>query len=620
MRVRSAKIAAAVLGVLLVPGAVQAAGAELPSLVRDIGFSLLAAGALVVVFTRLGIPEVAAFLVAGVAVGPAGAELITDIKNIDTIAQLGLVLLLFIIGLEIDVRKLRASGRVVLVTGLLQYPLCVLFGFAATKALVFLGIGGAALAGSSAALYVGLAVAASSTLIVVKLLQQNFQLDTQVGRICLALLIFQDIWAVVAISVQPSFGDLAIGPAFAPLVGIALLALIALGLGRYLIPVAFRWIAKLPEVILVAAVAWCFGIVFIGASLDRWLSGLAGGDLQMGVVPGMAALIAGLSIASLPYATEIVGKVGVVRDFFVTLFFVALGMSLPRPDGLEVIGLAALLAALAFGARYLVFLPLLYASGLDRQNAFVASTRLAQISEFGLVIAFLGVQLGQIPPELSSAIVLAFVLTALLTPALYRHVGWIYARLSPLLDRVGMPLRPRPPEPRARDYAIALLGFHRTASSLLFELEAVRPELLAQTLVIDFNVTIHDEVRARGPAVRYGDLQNTGTLQHTGVDRAKVIVCTIPDDVLRGTTNRQLVRAARQLNPGAVIIVNAIELEEADALYRAGADFVYLPRVESGRGVATAIERALAGEIAAHRADLEGSGGALWGDRGEVFR
>src|SRR5210317_2425649 len=162
---------------LLAPSALAAGGGEMPSLVHDIGLSLLVAGVLGVIFTRLRIPTIAAFLLAGVLIGPIGLKQVTDPVNIDTIAQLGFILLLFLIGLEIDFKKIMASGKPIIVSGLLQFPLTILFGIAAVKIMLWAGIGGSVLAGSTyAPLYIGVVMAGSSTLLVVKLFQEHFEL------------------------------------------------------------------------------------------------------------------------------------------------------------------------------------------------------------------------------------------------------------------------------------------------------------------------------------------------------------------------------------------------------------------------------------------------------------
>lgn len=613
----------ALLVFALLPAPVLAAGGGLPPLVRDIGFSLLMAGLLAVLFSRLRIPPIAGFLVAGVLVGPAGAHMITDSHSIDTIAQLGLILLLFVIGLELDFRKILSSGKTLLIAGALQFPLCVLFGFVVAKVLVWLGIGGALLlpeeAGGNAyaALYLGFVVAASSTLLVVKLFQETFQLDTAAGRISLGLLIIQDIWAIIVIAVQPNFDDPRIGPILFSFVGIGMLAALTVAIARYALPVVFRWIAKSPELVLVAAISWCFGIVFLGAGLGG-LGHLIDEEVSLTVGSGMSALIAGASIASLPYSIDVVSKVGVLKDFFVTLFFVALGMSIPVPDGFTVLLMALLFAVVAIAARYLVFFPLLYWTGVDRRNALVSSTRLAQISEFTLVVAYAGVGLGHISDEFNATVIFAFVLTALATPTLFRQADRIHDRLGPVLGRLGFADPAASREEQPEHFCLAILGFHRIASSLLHEIERTHPHLLRETLVVDYNVHLHEAITARGPTVRYGDLAHPGTLHHSGVDKADVVIVTIPDDLLKGTTNRKLVEIVRHMNPGARLIANAVRLQDAAALYEAGADYVFLSRVDSAQALMPAIDSALHNVLHQYRVTRESTDGR-WHERVEVL-
>jgi hypothetical protein len=248
----------------------------------------------------------------------------------------------------------------------------------------------------------------------------------------------------------------------------------------------------------------------------------------------------------------------------------------------------------------------------------VASSRLAQISEFSLVIGFLGMQLGHISGGLNSAIIFAFVITALITPTLYRQADAIHEKLGGVLERIGFREPTSTSVMEEESYSLALLGFHRVASSLLHELGRKFPGMLSNVLVVDFNVNLHPRIAALGAMVKYGDLSNSETLQHTGIDKARVIACTIPDDVLKGTTNRQIVAAARRVNPQAVIIANAIELQESQRLYEAGADFVFLQRIETARTVEQVIERALAGEIREYRAEVESREGE-WHTRNEVL-
>lgn len=583
--------------------ALLSAGASDGSLVRDIGLALFVAGALSVLFTRFRVPSIAAFLAAGILAGPEFGQLVTHKGNIETISHLGLVLLLFLIGLEINFRKILASGRTLLLTGLLQFPLTVAFG--SGIAWLVQRTGWTALSGPYVPLYVGLTAAASSTLLVVKVFQERFQFDTVVGRMALGILIFQDLWAMVVLAAQPNFENPDLRPVAMTFLGIGILAVVAGVLARWILPMAFKWIAKVPELLLVAALGWCFGIALLGASLGQLLE-LVGIHAPIQVSQEMGALIAGASIASLPYAGEVNAKVGSVRDFFVTLFFVGLGMGIPRPDGLDVILLALLMTALAVVSRLLIFKPLLYWTGFDRRGALVTATKLLPISEFCLVIAYLGQGHHHLDGKTVGAVIFAFVITAIAYPFLFEAGDWLHDRLGPFLTAIGF----KPPTsgggPRQagshESWDLALLGFHRIASSLLYELQVHDRELLGKTLVVDFNVALHPEIERRGATAHYGDISNPETLRHAGVDRAKIVACTIPDDVLKGTTNLQLAQVLRQLNPHAVIIVNAVQISDVKAMYEAGADYVFLSRFDSARNLLPALDAAITGSIKDYRA------------------
>jgi Kef-type K+ transport system membrane component KefB len=591
------------MNLLVAVPAAMAADTGLPVLVLDIGMSLVAAGVLAIAFTGLRIPTVAAFLLAGVLLGPTGTGLINDPVNIDTIAQLGLILLLFLIGLEIDVKGLLASGRAVFVSGALQYPLTALLGFLVGQGLVLVGITLGVLKGDYATLYVGLVIAASSTLLVVALFQQTFTLDTQTGRVSLALLVFQDVWAIIVLAVQPNLANPQVLPILSAFAGVLLLGAVALAVAHSVLPIGFRWIAKQPSTILIAALAWCFAVVLAGLNIDTAIEAVTDADTALQVSAGMGALVAGATIASLPFREEIVRQVSVVRDFFVTLFFVGLGMTIPAPDGAGVIVFAVGLAALAVVSRFVVMLPLLNVGGLDVRIAAHTSTKLAQMSEFSLVIAFLGLQLGHIDAALNSSIIFAFVLTAVVTPTLFTKADTVYDRLAPWLGRVGM--RPRRTEDtdRTESFDLALLGVHRTASSLLHELGESVPDLLDRTLVVDFNVAIHPDIAKLGPRVAYGDLTSPEILHHAGVDRARVVLCTLPDDVLTSASTVELVHVIREVNPSAALIATATTFPERKRLYSAGADYVLMPRVEAALAAARAVEAALNGNLGELRDD-----------------
>lgn len=581
-----------------------AAGGELPTLVQDIGVGLFIASLLAVVAVRFKIPSIAAFLLAGILVGPVGFKLITEVDNIETIAKLGFILLLFMIGLEIDVRKLISSGKTIVVPGVIQYPLSVLFGFLVIKGLVWLGVADG-LSGTFDALYFGIFIAGSSTLLVIKLFQEKYELDTESGRISLGILVFQDIWAIIILIMQPNFDSPEILPVLISFLGILILVGISYGLANTIVAKAFQWLSKEPQTMFVGAIGWCFVMVFIGGNLDYATAYFFDIKTTLSVGPGMCALVAGMTIATQPYSREIIGKVGVVRDFFIVLFFVGLGMSVPAITDISIIWIALALAFFSLLSRQLIFFPLFYFTGGDQRLSQMTSIRLAQLSEFGLVIAYLGVQFGHLSDAFASAIIIGFILTALITPTLYNKAYRIHLWLSPWFNKLGFK-EPHSGVEKEHDHAdIVLLGFHRVASSLLHEIVVNKPELIPRILVIDFNVQIHPAIRKMGVKVRYGDLANEHTLEHAGVGTAKVVVATIPDDILRGINNEKLVACVRRLNKDAVIISNAEQPFSATDIYNAGADYVYMGRVNTARALDEIISRTLDGSLEEYREEQE---------------
>jgi Kef-type K+ transport system membrane component KefB len=544
-----------------------------------------------------------------VLLGPAGLEAIQDRESIATIANLGLTLLLFVIGLEVNLQSLLASGRTLIVTGLIQVPLTLAAGCGAF--LVVGMTGWALLGGFYPALYLGVACAFSSTLLVVKYLQEHLQLDTVAGRLAVGLLIFQDIWAIVFLALQPSFANPSIAPILLTFLGTAILAAIATLVARLLLSHAFHVVARSPELVVTLALGWCFGVGLFGANLGT-VARRVGLPFEISVSMEMGALIAGATIATSPYAYEVVSRVVHLRDFFVTLFFVGLGMSIPVPEGGDVIALAALVAAIAIVLRYAVFLPVLYGTGLDRRNSVSVSTKLAQVSEFCLVIVYLGSQLGHVSGIHVSVVIFAFVITALVTPVLFAVSDRLYQWLRPLLDLVGIRSRGLRPEAESAEAPrLVLLGFHRIGSALLADLERLHPDLLARTLIVDTNQAVHDEIRRRGAQVLYGDIASMEVLRHAGVEAAEVIVSTVPDELLKGTTNAQLVRQLRQLAPGAAIIATCTRVSEVAAVRAAGADHVYRAPTEVALGVLPAIYAALNASLPSYLEALEEEHGAL---------
>lgn len=552
------------------------------SLLSNIGLVFIIATAFAFIAKFLKQPLILAYLVAGVVIGPEiGFAWVQDENTIELISEIGLILLLFIIGLEIDLKKLLSAGRTVLITGIGQFLLCVGLGIGLALLMGFTPAGG-----NFDWLYLAVTLALSSTLVVVKLLYDKSELTTLPGRITLGVLLFQDIWAIVFLALQPNLHDPHLGTLLESLVKGAGLVLMTLGLGWYVLPRFFSFAAKVPELMLIAALAWCF---LVSGAAD-WL----------GLSREMGALIAGVSMSTFPYNLDVIAKVINIRDFFVTLFFVALGMKIPQPT-VTMVTAAIGMSLFVLASRLLSVFPVLYWLGNGLRASLIPSVNLAQMSEFSLIIASLGLALKHISPELVATLTFVFAITSVLSTYLIAYNHEIQRRLALVLLKLGFTSgadNDDVTEAAEAANSIVFLGCFREASSILHEIELRAKEtenvgILAQILVIDFNPHVLQELKRRGIKCLYGDVAHMDTLHHAHIHSARIVACTISDDILRGTNNLRLLRQARRLCPHARVITAADNLPSAIELYEQNADFVYIARLHSAHYMAELITRAV---------------------------
>lgn len=545
------------------------------TLVTDIAICIIAAWVVAVACQALRQPLLLAYLLAGFAIGPYGFRWVTDAASIQTISHIGLSLLLFMIGLEMDLRRMASAGRIITVTAIVQIAGCVALGT------LFFGLVGFAHDWLEA-LYIGVALALSSTVIIVKILYDKRELDTLAGRVTLGVLVLQDLFVIVFLAIQPDLKNPAVGAFGAATVKVALLVGTGYAVSRFVLPPAFRFIARQPELVLVGALAWCFT--------------LAGFAKYLGLSPEMGALIAGVMLSTYPYTLDVIAKVTTLRDFFVTLFFVGLGMSIPPPTQHTLTWMLTV-SAFVIASRVLTVFPPLHAMRLGHRVSVLPTVNLCQISELSLVLLALGKVAGDVSDQTISVVAYGFAFLAVMsTYAIGRNDALLRA-LSPSLTRIG--LRDLPPthtaEPmRSHRRRIFVLGFYQTASSLFDDLVREKPQLLRDLCVVDFNPDAIKRLRERGVDVIYGDISRRETLLHAGLEAAEVVVCSLPDSLLRGTSNLRLVRELRELNAHAQIIVHAERLSVIEQLYAAGASYVSVPRLLESHDLLRAIEAAQA--------------------------
>ena len=557
-------------------------------LLSSVGISISVAAALAFVGNWIRQPLLLAYLLAGVLIGPRiGFGLISDQASIETVSEIGLILLLFIIGLELDLKKLLAAGKPVLVTGVLQFPLCVALGLA-----FFIPFGFRMSGGDFSLLYLAVCLAISSTMIVVKLLYDKFELDTLPGRITLGVLIFQDVWAIVVLGIQPNLLNPQFGKLLGSLVSGVLLVAVTLVISKTVLPRLFRSVAKLPELVLIGSLAWCF-IVCAAAN-------------AVGLSREMGALIAGIAISTFPYNLDVVAKVVSIRDFFVTLFFVALGMQIPMPTP-ELIAMALLASGFLIASRFVVVFPILRALRQGHRASLLPAINLAQMSEFAMVIAAIGFGYQHIDQRTVSLLIFVFAITSVTSTYLIGYSHPLQERFASWLRKAGIKDlddgRTGADERALIGKDVVLLGFFTEASALVHEYEMAKHPMLDRLLVIDFNPDVHAELKRRGIACKYGDVASMQTLHHADVHDAKLVVSTIPDTILKGTSNLRLLQQARRLCPHASVVVTANRAASALELYDAGADFVFVSRLHSAAQMARILEQGLANGFASLRAD-----------------
>ncbi|MBR0995297.1 cation:proton antiporter [Bradyrhizobium japonicum] len=572
-------------------------------LIRDITLCILFAWMLGLLAHFSRQPLILAYLIAGFCIGPFGAGWVHSQESISVISELGLIFMLFMIGLEIDLKKIVRAGKVILFAAGGQ-----LLGGCLLGVLFFVGIGLSLGGGHFDAVYLCVACALSSTVIIVKVLYEKRELDTLPGRITLGVLVLQDIFAILFLAVQPSLANLEVSVILLSIGRVAVLVAAALLVSRYVLPRVFHQIARRPELILLGALAWCF---LVAETAER-----------LSLSREMGALIAGVSLSTFPYALDVTAKVTTLRDFFITLFFVALGMTIPVP-GLSVIGLALMIAAFTVVSRLVTTFTPLYLMKQGLRASLLPALNLAQISEFSLVVIQTGVNDHHIAAQTANAASFAFVVLAVLsTFAMSRSDEITRWAIGPL-KRIG--LRDldhgngHGEEGHEGDHGearrIVILGFFRAASALLAEIERQAPVLLEQITVIDFNPNVYQTLLSRGLHVIYGDISSADTLLHAGVGKSEMIILSVPDSLLKGASNEKLVRHVRTLNPTAMIVATADLLSDVEELYAAGASYVTVTRLSDAHELFTVIEAAQAGLLADKRAELD----QRLGERREVL-
>ncbi|MEQ8248088.1 MAG: cation:proton antiporter [Alphaproteobacteria bacterium] len=506
-------------------------------------------------------PLIVSFIAVGILAGPSALDIARSDEHIDLLAELGIAVLLFLVGLKLDLKLVRTLGPVALMTGLGQVAFTTMFGF-----LIGLALG----LGTVTSLYVAIALTFSSTIIIVKLLSDKREIDSLHGRIALGFLIVQDLVVVLAMIVLSAIGVGTAGdnPVADILLVFGFSGAMLMGVGlfvRFLANPLVERLSNAPELLISFAIGWAVLLAALGHYL--------------GFGKELGGLLAGVSLASTPFREAIAARLASLRDFFLLFFFIALGASLD----LSILG-ASVVAAIVFSLFVLIGNPLIVlaimgAMGYRKRTGFLAGLTVAQISEFSLIFMAMGVSIGHVSAEDLGLVTLVGLITIAASTYMITYSHQLYGKVGPLLGLFESRSAGRmedvvPTTDSAHD--IVIFGLGRYGLGIAQELQVAGRRVLG----VDFSPVAVRFARAHGFDVVFGDATDPEFLAHLPLKGATWIVSAVPEHdtgVSHDDPRRSLIRSLRDLKLPARIAVAAHEEDTSQALRTVGADLVLLP-------------------------------------------
>ncbi len=526
-------------------------------------------------------PMIVSFIAVGVLAGPSALGIVQSHEHIELLAELGIAVLLFLVGLKLDLKLIRTLGSVALATGLGQVAFTSLIGF-------FIGL----VLGLNmiTALYVAVALTFSSTIIIVKLLSDKHEVDSLHGRIAVGFLIVQDLVVVLAMMVLSAFGigtqEGTEGSALTHIGTVLLYGLMMLGFVllfiRYLATPLVSRIAHSQELLITFAIGWAALLAAIGS--------------QLGFSKELGGLLAGISLASTPFREAIVARLSSLRDFLLLFFFIALGSQLD----LGLLG-TQIVPALIFSIFVLIGNPLIVMvimgiMGYRKRTGFLAGLTVAQISEFSLIFMAMGLTLGHVSAESLGLVTLVGLITISLSVYMITHSHSLYARLKPW---IGVFERKKPyreekleqQKPLTQGYDVILFGLGRYGKAIAHYLQQEGFSLLA----VDFNP---DEVRRwrdRGHTVIYGDASDPAFISSLPLKNVQWVVSAMPQHDI-GLTHEDprllLIEGLKQQRFDGGIAISTQQLHDQETLKEKGATLILFPFYDAAEQAVARMKRA----------------------------
>ncbi len=513
---------------------------------------------------KLGLPVLVGYLVAGIVVGPHTPGWFADEEAVRMLANLGVALLVFAVGVQFSLRQLLEVRRVALVAGGVQIAATIVLGF-------FLGL--AFGWGVYGGFFLGCALAHSSTAVMMRILEERGELGTGHGAAMLSVSIVQDLSLVVMVALLPSLAELAAkGPDI--LLEVALSVLRAVGAVGIALLLALRVVPGILNRMAATGSRELFILVVVAICLlAAYAAQLAGLSLAIG------AFLAGMVISESDFAHEVFSQVRPLRDVFASLFFVSIGMLLNPAfvlsHGLEI---GAVVATILVGKTLVSAVPI-FLVGCHGRTALLAGLGLAQIGEFSYILAAVGIERNLIPAEMSSVILTASLITILLSPFLFGAGDRLYQRLNALPALSRRLNRPPHSEPPASERAeirprVIILGGGRVGR---YASEALRAHNVPH-VVVDYDAAAIDWMRARGVPVVYGDATSQVVLEQAHPETAELAMVALPEAAI----TEMVVRLLKRLAPSVTVVARVHRGVDIPRIRQAGADAVIHAEFEAG--------------------------------------
>ena len=508
-------------------------------------------------------PLILGYIIAGLLAGPTALHLINAEETFEAFSQIGIALLLFIIGLGMRVTELRKLGKVVLVAGFSSLIIVTMTGFATASALGFT---------KTESFIMGLALFFSSTIIIVKLLSDKKEQNRLHGQIAIGIIILEDLIATLALLfIVAGKGDGGLDVSQLFVIGAkSIFLLLFLAFCSYkVLPKLAKYMANSQELLFLFAIAWGFGIATLFQE--------AGFSIEIG------ALFAGVAMASSPFVQEIASRLRPLRDFFLVLFFISLGEKMDMSNLSK-----ALVPALIFTLIVIIIKPIVVTAsaglmGYAKRVSFKAGVNLSQISEFSIVLVVLAVADGIVRPEVGSIITLVAIFTIAASTYLMKYDD----KLFMYFDKVRIKFFEKDvvyhEKKSSRSYQNVLIGYHHGGQEFIKTFK----EMKKKFLVIDYDPEVIEILENQKIDYLYGDANDSELLAEAGIDKSKMIVSTIKDH----DANVFLANHISTENPQAIMIFHASNIAQATELYNLGATYVMIPHHASSEKTSQLIKK-----------------------------